>query len=49
VNDPTWTEPCDSAQPDTQPVTVDLDILGQGLTALEIHTMTTIQPAGEIL
>jgi len=44
----TWTEPCDTGQPDTQPVTLDLDILRQ-LTATEICALTTIEPTGEWL
>lgn len=48
MNPPMAPEPCDTGQSETQPVTVDLDMIRQ-LTAAQLRDMTTIQPTGEWL
>lgn len=47
-HDPTWTEPCDTGQLETQPTTVDLDMIRQ-LTATQLRDMTTVDTEGEWL
>jgi hypothetical protein len=48
-----WTDLCGTepaAPADTKPAHPKLhDLIGQGLTALQIHTMTDIQPSPEYL